>query len=75
MGVVLFGASWMRQTKEARDILDDGKVEYNYVDVEEATHITKCLNTIVGDYKLPILFHDGKPHVSLEGVREYLRNN
>ena len=75
MGVVLFGANWMRQTKEARDILEDGKVEYNYVNVEDATYISKCLTTIVGDYKLPVLFHDGKPHVSLEGVREYLRNN
>ena len=75
MGVALFGASWMRQTKEARDILDDKKVEYDYIDVEGATYITKCLNTIVGVYKLPILFHDGKAHVSLEGVREYLRDN
>ena len=75
MGVVLFGANWMRQTKGARGILDEAKVNYEYVEVEETTYISKCLNTIVGEYKLPVLFHDGIPHISLEGVREYLRGN
>ena len=64
----------MRQTKEARNILNDAKVKYKYVDVEETTYLSKCLNTIVGEYKLPVLFHDGKPYVAMEGIREYLRH-
>ena len=65
----------MRQTKEARDILNGAKVNYEYVEVEETTYISKCLNTIVGEYKLPVLFHDGRPYIALEGVREYLKGN
>ena len=71
MAVKLFGASWMRQTRTAQNILAGSNIAFTYVDVQENPTITQALDTILGEYSLPILFVDGRPYKGVEKVREY----
>ena len=72
MAVKLFGATWMRQTRTAQNILSGANVAYTYVDVQQNPTITQALDTILGEYSLPVLFVDGRPYKGVEKVREYI---
>jgi len=70
----LFGASWMRQTRAARTMLSDADIAYIYVDVQENPHFSSALDTILGEYSLPVLIVDGRAYKGVEKVREYVRS-
>ena len=75
MAVRLFGASWMRQTRTARTILEDANVAYHYIDVQEKPAIASALDTILGEYSLPVLMVNGRAYKGVEKVREYIRQS
>ena len=72
MAVKLFGASWMRQTRTAQNILASSDIAFTYVDVQKNPIMTQALDTVLGDYSLPVLFVDGRAYKGVEKVREYL---
>ena len=73
MAVKLFGASWMRQTRTAQNILSGSNIAYTYVDVQQNPIMTQALDHILGEYSLPVLFVDGRAYKGVEKVREYIR--
>ena len=58
--------------KDCTDILSGANVAYTYVDVQQNPTITQALDTILGEYSLPVLFVDGRPYKGVEKVREYI---
>jgi len=73
MTVKLFGASWMRQTRTALTILDDANIAYVYADVVENPQLSSALDTILGEYSLPVLMVDGRAYKGVEKVREFVK--
>lgn len=74
MATKLFGAIWMRQTKQAITSLEDADVAFDYIDVGNEPHLASALTTILGDYNLPVLIVDGQAYKGGARVNEYLKN-
>jgi len=74
MAVKLFGASWMRQTRTAQNILSGSDVAFTYIDIQQNPIIAQALDTVLGEYSLPVLFVDGRPYKGVEKVREYINS-
>ena len=70
----LFGASWMRQTRTAINILDDANIGYDFVDVHSNPKTALALEGILGQYTLPVLFVEGRHYKGVERVREYIKS-
>ena len=54
-------------------MLSDADMAYIYVDVQENPQIASALDTILGEYSLPVLIVDGRAYKGVEKVREYIR--
>tara|TARA_Y100000022_G_C12956555_1_gene242748 strand:+ start:140 stop:373 length:234 start_codon:yes stop_codon:yes gene_type:complete len=74
MPTKLFGASWMRQTRTAINILDDANIGYQFIDVHAEPTIALALEGAIGPYTLPVLFVDGREYKGVEKVREYIKS-
>ena len=55
-------------------MLSDADMAYIYVDVQENPQIASALDTILGEYSLPVLIVDGRAYKGVEKVREYIRS-
>lgn len=73
MPTKLFGASWMRQTKQSLIALEDANVSFEFVDINDQPYMAGVLTTVLGEYQLPVLFVDGRPYKGGSRINEYLR--
>ena len=74
MPTKLFGANWMRQTKQVITNLEDAGVAFEFIDVSDEPHLASALTIILGEYVLPVLIVDGHAYKGGTKVNEYLRN-
>ena len=72
MPVKLFFDKYHRQSKQARNILRDAKVDFDIVDLQDMTYGWLILESLTGEVHTPVLFVDGVAYRGLEGVRDYL---
>jgi len=72
MPVKLFYDKYHRQSRQARNILEDAKVEYDLVDLQEMSYGWVILESLTGEVHTPFLFVDGVAYRGVEGVRDYL---
>lgn len=54
-------------------ILDDANIAYVYADVVENPQLSSALDTILGEYSLPVLMVDGRAYKGVEKVREFVK--
>ena len=72
MAVELFYDKYHRQSRQARNILDDAKVDYDIINLQEMSYGWVILESLTGGAYTPVLFVDGIAYRGVEGVRDYL---
>ena len=75
MLIKLWGLSWQQQTKSAIQMLEDAKVRFDFVDIEDTTspRMSQIL-ALSGDKELPQLFVEGVAYVGKAQIRRYIES-
>lgn len=75
MKVKLWGMFWQSQTKDAISMLEDAKVKFEFIDVEDVDSIKmEQILALSGDKKLPQLFVNGNLYAGRAQIREYIKS-
>lgn len=75
MLIKLWGLSWQQQTKSAIQMLEDSKIRYDFVDIEDTTSPRMSqLLALSSDKELPQLFVEGVAYVGKEQIRRYIES-
>ena len=73
MLIKFWGLSWQQQTKSAMQMLEDAKIRYDFVDVEDTSSPRMSqLLALSGEKELPQLFVEGAVYVGKEQIRRYI---
>jgi len=73
MLVKLWGLSWQSQTKAAIGMLEDAKITFDFIDVEDmdSPRMEQIL-ALTGDKELPQLFVEGVAYIGKQEIRRYI---
>ncbi len=73
MLIKLWGLSWQQQTKSVMLMLEDAKIRFDFVDVEDTSSPKMSqLIALSKDKELPQLFVEGVVYVGKEQIRRYI---
>lgn len=72
MPVKLFYDKFHRQSKQAKSMLEDAKIPFDVINLQEMTYGWLILESLSGEVHTPMLFADGVKYRGLGGVRDYL---
>ena len=73
MGVKLMGLPWSKATKKAVVILNDAKIQYQFVNLEETnSRKMEMLVALTGRTELPQMFVDGVSYIGVEQISGYI---
>jgi len=73
MSVKLWGLSWQSQTKSVINMLEDGNIKFDFIDVEDmdSPRMEQIL-ALTGDKELPQLFVEGVAYIGKQQIRRYI---
>lgn len=73
MLVKLWGLSWQSQTKSVINILEDARISFDFIDVEDmdSPRMEQIL-ALTGDKELPQLFVEGVAYIGKQEIRRYI---
>jgi hypothetical protein len=73
MLVKLWGLSWQSQTKSVISILEDARISFDFIDVEDmdSPRMEQIL-ALTGDKELPQLFVEGVAYIGKQEIRRYI---
>ena len=73
MGIKLLGLPWSKATKKAITMLNDAKVSFEFVDLEETNSSRmEMMVALTGRTELPQMFVNGVCYVGNQQIREYI---
>tara|TARA_B100000035_G_C20657194_1_gene403642 strand:- start:165 stop:392 length:228 start_codon:yes stop_codon:yes gene_type:complete len=73
MLIKLWGLSWQQQTKSVMQMLEDAKIRFDFVDVEDTSSPRMSqLLALSNEKELPQLFVEGVVYVGKEQIRRYI---
>ena len=73
MLIKLWGLSWQQQTKSVMLMLEDAKIKFDFLDVEDTSSPRMSqLLALSGEKELPQLFVEGVAYVGKEQIRRYI---
>ena len=73
MLIKLWGLSWQQQTKSVMQMLEDAKIRFDFVDVEDTSSPRMSqLLALSNEKELPQLFVEGVAYVGKEQIRKYV---
>lgn len=73
MLVKLWGLSWQSQTKAVIGMLEDARIMFDFIDVEDmdSPRMEQIL-ALSGDKELPQLFVEGVSYIGKQEIRRYI---
>ena len=75
MLIKLWGLSWQQQTRSTMQMLEDAKVRFVFVDIEDTTSPRMSqLLALSNDKELPQLFVEGVVYVGKSQIRRYIES-
>ena len=75
MLIKLWGLSWQQQTKSVIQMLEDSKLKFDFVDIEDTTSPRMSqLLALSNDKELPQLFVEGVVYIGKEQIRRYIES-
>jgi len=73
MLIKLWGLSWQSQTKAVISMLEDARIRFDFVDVEDSdSPRMEQIMVLTGEKELPQLFVEGVAYIGKQEIRRYI---